>query len=141
MSVLVGVVRSLPHLETRWATAPASEEDDMTEPKESGGKTLGVKFSGPIHAQLSLICQLENMSLTDAIKLAVEQYIERKRTEGGLASRAAEAAAEIEQEAANRRAALEALFGTQPPQAEGEPAVEPDKPAGRTSRRRGDATS
>lgn len=113
----------------------------MTEPKETGGKTLGVKLSAPVHAQLTLICQLENQSLTDAIKVAIEQFIERKRSEGNLASRAAEAAAEIEREAAQRRNALEALFGSQASEAPAEPAGESDKPVKATSRRRGDATS
>lgn len=77
----------------------------------SGYKTIGVKLPDPIHAQLTLVAQLDEMSLTDAIRAAIDGYLERKRGEGDLAARAAQALEEIEREATARRDALQALFG------------------------------
>jgi hypothetical protein len=78
----------------------------------SGGvKTLGIKLPDDLHAQLVLIAGLDGLSLTDAIRQAIDGYIERKRGEGDLAERAARALEEIEREATQRRDALQALFG------------------------------
>jgi hypothetical protein len=86
----------------------------MTEAQgaQTGGyKTIGVKLPDPVHAQLTLVAQLDEMSLTDAIRAAIDGYLERKRSEGDLAARAAQALEEIEREATARRDALQALFG------------------------------
>jgi hypothetical protein len=102
----------------------------MTEAQGSnqgGTKTLGIKLPDEVHAQLVLIASLEQVSLTDLIKQAIDVFLEHKRSDQALAARAAEAAREVEREAALRRDALTALFGQQP-QSEGE--------AG-TTRRRG----
>lgn len=97
----------------------------------SGGvKTLGIKLPDELHAQLVLIAGLDGMSLTEAIRQAIDAYIERKRGEGDLAARAAQALAEIERDAAMRRDALQSLFGPAQPAAE-EAAGEPGKSTGR----------
>jgi len=86
----------------------------MSEPKpdaKSGVKTLGIRLPDELHAQFALVAQLDGLSLTDAIRRAVEFYVEAKRSEGDFAERAREALAEIEREAAARRAAIEGLFG------------------------------
>ena len=105
----------------------------MTEggqPAAAGTKTLGVALPDELHAQFVMVAGLKNLSLKDAVRQAVESWIEQGRTE--LAERAHEALEEIEREAASRRDALQALFGAQP---------ETASEAG-TSRRRGkDATS
>jgi hypothetical protein len=77
------------------------------------GKTLGVKLSDETHAQLVLIAGLEQVSLADLIRQAIEVYLAQKRGDGALAARAAEAAQEIEREATLRREALNSLFGSQ----------------------------
>lgn len=108
----------------------------MTEggqPANQGVKTLGIKLPDELHAQLVLIAGLEGLSLTDAIKQAIDGYIERKRGEGDLAARAAQALEEIEREAAQRRGALEALFGQHVPVAASEVTS--------TRRRRGEQSS
>jgi hypothetical protein len=87
----------------------------MTDPKsdaKNGVKTLGIRLSDDLHAQFSLAAQLDGLSLTDAIRKAVELYVEAKRSEGDFAQRANAALAEIEREANSRRAAIEALLGT-----------------------------
>jgi hypothetical protein len=85
----------------------------MTDSKDTrnGVKTLGIRLPAGLHAQFALIAQLDGLSLTDAILRAVEFYVESKRSESDFAERAATALAEIEREAAARRAAIEGLFG------------------------------
>lgn len=89
----------------------------MTDPKDArnGVKTLGIRLPGELHAQFALVAQLDGLNLGDAVLRAVELYVESKRSESDFAARAAAALTEIEREAANRRAAIEGLFGDTPP--------------------------
>lgn len=84
----------------------------MTDPKDArnGVKTLGIRLPGELHAQFALVAQLDGLSLGDAVLRAVEHYVDSKRNESDFAERAAAALAEIEQEAAARRSAIEGLF-------------------------------
>jgi Flp pilus assembly protein TadD len=75
--------------------------------------------------------QLDELSLGDALRKAVELYVETKQSEPDFASKAAAALEEIEREAAARRGAIQALFGQST-------STEEAKPAGR--RRGGDAS-
>jgi len=121
MSRLVGVMRPRVLLPARVAGRISTEEVfPMTDAQganpttsQSGGKTLGVKLSDEVHAQLVLIAGLEQMSLADLIRQAIDVFLEHKRSDQTLAARAAEAAREVEREAALRRDALSALFGPQ----------------------------
>jgi hypothetical protein len=102
----------------------------MTEGNQSapaGTKTLGVALPDELHAQFGLVAGLKNLSLKDAVRQAVELWIQQSRSE--LAERAQEAMAEIERDAALRRDALAALFGPQTSEA-----TELSKPAGRRGR-------
>lgn len=76
-----------------------------------GVKTRAVSLPDELHAQITLVAKLDGVSWQDAVRQAVEEYVARKRDEGDLAARAAEALAEIERDAAARRDALTALFG------------------------------
>jgi hypothetical protein len=106
----------------------------MTDPKDTrnGVKTLGIRLPGELHAQFALVAQLDGLSLTDAILRAVEHYVETKRGERDFAERAAAALAEIEREAAARRAAIEELFGQKP-----EEEATTSKPASSRARKTG----
>src|SRR5690348_2567095 len=84
----------------------------MSEPTGRGGvKTLAIRLQDELHAQLVLVASLEGQSLTDTIRQAIEELIERKRAGGDLAAQAAKALEEIEQETQARREALQALLG------------------------------
>ncbi|MBX7268794.1 hypothetical protein KIF24_24095 [Micromonospora sp. Llam7] len=100
----------------------------MTEPRNSGVKTLGIKVPDSLHAQFTLVAQLDGISLGDAALRAVELYVETKRSEPDFAARATAALEEIEREAAARRGAIQGLFGEAAPAAE---------PAADTTERRG----
>ncbi len=68
------------------------------------------------------------MSLNDTLRQAVLALIEVKRAGGDLAAQAAKALAEMEQEAAMKRAALQALMG--PVDVSGQPTL--TEPSGDT---------
>lgn len=90
----------------------------MTDPNaKTGVKTLGIRLPDELHAQFVLVAGLDGLSLTDAIRKAVELYVESKRSEGDFAERATAVLEEIEREAAVRRAAIEGLFGQSTAQA------------------------
>ncbi|MEU4517373.1 hypothetical protein AB0F52_01490 [Amycolatopsis sp. NPDC024027] len=103
----------------------------MSEPR-SNVKTLGVKLPDALHAQFSLVAQLDQISLADAVLRAVELYVSTKRQEEDFAARATAALEEIEREAAARRGAIEGLFGD---------ASDKPETAPRTASRRKSATS
>ena len=87
----------------------------MTDPSKV--KTLGIRLPDELHTQFVLVASLDGLSLTDAIRRAVELYVETKRSEGDFAERATAALEEIEREAATRRSAIEGLFGQEVAQA------------------------
>ncbi|WP_410623221.1 hypothetical protein [Amycolatopsis sp. cmx-8-4] len=99
----------------------------MTDPTgKNGVKTLGIKLPPGLHAQFALVAQLDGINLSVAVLRAVEFYVAHKRSEPDFNQRAAEALAEIEQEAAARKAAIEGLFGEASPEddATAEPATD-----------------
>jgi hypothetical protein len=101
----------------------------MTEPPgKNSVKTLGIKLPPELHAQFALVAQLDGLNLTDAIRRAVEFYVASKQGESDFAARAQAALDEIEREAAARREAITALFGSTAP------AEEDAKAGGRTRR-------
>ena len=55
----------------------------MTDPSKV--KTLGIRLPDELHTQSALVAQLDGLSLTDAIRRAVELYVETKRSEGDFA--------------------------------------------------------
>jgi predicted transcriptional regulator len=62
----------------------------MSEPTgREGVKTLAIRLSDELHAQLALVASLEGQSLTDTIRQAIYELIERKRADGELAAQAA----------------------------------------------------
>ena len=78
-------------------------------------KTLAIKLEDDTHAQLVVLAQLDELTLADVLRQAVEQYVDRKRGEGDLAARAAGVLEEIEREAGARREAIQALFAQREP--------------------------
>jgi hypothetical protein len=74
-------------------------------------KTLAIRLEEEQHAQLGMIAKLEELTVTDAIRQAIDQWIESKRSNPELQARAEAVLADIEQEAATRRGAISALLG------------------------------
>ena len=74
-------------------------------------KTLAIRLEEDQHAQLSMIAQLEELTVTDAIRQAIDQWVESKRSNPQLQQRAEAVLEAIEHEAATRRGAIAALLG------------------------------
>jgi predicted transcriptional regulator len=91
-------------------------------------KTLAIKLEDDTHSQLVVLAQLDGLTLADVLHLAVEQYVERKRSEGDLEARAASVLEEIEREATARREAIQALFAPSEVKAEAATPAEPTVP-------------
>lgn len=79
-----------------------------------GVKTLAIRLEPEIHAQLFLIAQLRESTITDEIRTAIEAHIAGAKVAPELAARAGSVLDDIEREAVARRAAIATLFGTTP---------------------------
>ncbi len=84
-------------------------------------KTLAIRLEDDVHAQLAMVAQLDGTTVTEEIRQAIEAHLTRKRESGELSERANAVLAEIEQEAAAKRDAIQALFhqATTPPPSKG----------------------
>ena len=83
-------------------------------------KTLAIRLEDDMHAQLSMIAQLEELTVTDAIRQAIESWIEAKRSNPELSAKAEAVLADIERDAASRRDAIASLFESGQPKAGGQ---------------------
>jgi predicted transcriptional regulator len=95
-------------------------------------KTLAIRLEDDLHAQLTMVAQLGELTITDAIRQAIDQWIETKRSQPELAARAQSVLDEIENDAAQRRSAIATLFGGS---SDSSPAAE-NQPEGETPQRR-----
>jgi hypothetical protein len=91
-------------------------------------KTLAIRLEEEQHAQLAMIAQLEELTVTDAIRQAIEQWVESRRSNPELQRRAEAILADIDREAATRRGAIAAFISGDAPSAGA-------KGSGTTSRR------
>jgi hypothetical protein len=96
-------------------------------------KTLAIRLDDDLHAQLSVIATLSELTITDAIRQAIEKWVDEKRSQPELTSRAQLVLDEIERDAAQRRSAIATLFGGP---SDDTPATEPAEPEGTTPLRR-----
>ncbi|MFD3399869.1 hypothetical protein ACFWUU_04280 [Kribbella sp. NPDC058693] len=75
-------------------------------------KTIGVQIPNDLHSQASMIAKLDDISLRDACIRGLRIYVEQKQAEPDFKARVAKALEDIEREAAERRGAIESLFGS-----------------------------
>ena len=73
-------------------------------------KTMAIRLDDDLHAQLTVLAQLDETTITDIIRRSIENFVTAKREEPDIAARAEAVLAEIDQEAANRRDAISTLF-------------------------------
>jgi hypothetical protein len=76
-------------------------------------KTMAIRLEEDQHAQLSMIAQLEELTVVDAIRQAIDQWVESRRNNPQLQQRAEAVLAEIERDASTRRGAIAALLGNE----------------------------
>lgn len=77
-------------------------------------KTLAIRLEDEQHARLTILARLSDVSVTDAIRQAIDTHVAAMAADPAIAARAAALQEEIEQEAAQQRAAIAGLFGDTP---------------------------
>ncbi len=91
-------------------------------------RPLSVRMTEDTRAQLDIIAQLNERSVTEEVREALEHWLERSKSDPQVLKRASAVKAEIEREAATKRGAIAAIFD----QPKGTPAKESSTaPAGR----------
>lgn len=83
-------------------------------------KTLAIRLEDEQHARLSILSKLAEVSLTDAIRDAIEAHLAKLAADPEIAAKAEVLAAEIDREAAEQRSAITALFGDAKPAPRGQ---------------------
>ena len=73
-------------------------------------RPLSVRMTEDVRAQLDIIAQLNDRSVTDEVRFAIEHWIEKSKTDPKVLERATTVRAEIEREAATKRGAIAAIF-------------------------------
>ncbi|MFI5558509.1 hypothetical protein ACIA2T_04455 [Amycolatopsis japonica] len=74
-------------------------------------KTLAVRITEDLRAQLDIVAQLTGRSATEEIRLALEHWIEKTKADPVILKKAEAVKAEIERDAKTRRNAIAAIFG------------------------------
>ena len=80
--------------------------------RPAGVKTLAIRLEPDLHAELTLIAQLREQTITDEIREAIETHIVRIKSDPAWANKADDVLVEIERQAAKQRDAFARLFGT-----------------------------
>ena len=74
-------------------------------------KTLAIRLDDDVHARLVILAKLADISLTDAIRQAIETQIQVMSSDPDLQAKADALRKEIEREAREQQRALSLLFG------------------------------
>lgn len=74
-------------------------------------RTLAVRITEDLRAQLDIVAQLTGRSTTEEIRLALEHWIEKVKSDPAIQKKAEAIRAEIERKAQTRRKAIAAIFG------------------------------
>jgi ferric-dicitrate binding protein FerR (iron transport regulator) len=78
-------------------------------------RPLSVRITDGLRAQIEVIAQLNDRSVTEEIRLALEAWVETSKSDPKVLQRAEAVRAEIEREAKTKQSAIEAIFGGAPP--------------------------
>ena len=93
-------------------------------------KTLAIRLDDELHAQLSVLAQLRESTITDEIRLALDAHLLSCKASPELGGRAQAVLDEIERDSQARQAAIATLFGGE---VGGEPATTPAPVAAKAS--------
>ena len=88
-------------------------------------RTLAVRITDGLRAQLDVIAQLNDRTVTEEIRLALEAWVETSKSDPKVLARAETVRAEIERDAKTKQSAIEAIFGAAAPAK-----ASPRKPSG-----------
>lgn len=82
-------------------------------------RPLSVRMTDGLRAQLEVFAQLNDRSVTEEIRLALEAWVEASKSDPKVLERAETVRAEIEREAQTKRSAIAAIFGSDAPAPKG----------------------
>lgn len=103
-----------------------SEQNQPAATAHSGQlRTLAVRITEELRAQLDIIAQLTGRTATEEIRLALEHWIEKTKSDPAILKKAEAVRAEIERDAETRRKAIASIFS-------GEPASRAKSPSSRS---------
>ena len=111
----------------------------MSEPTTGASgqlRTLAVRITEDLRAQLDVVAQITGRSATEEIRLALEYWVQKIKSDPATLQRAEAIRAEIEREAQTRRNAIAAIFGggdTTTDEAEETPPSRPATRRGKTT--------
>ncbi|QXT64197.1 hypothetical protein [Tessaracoccus palaemonis] len=74
-------------------------------------KVLSVRTSEDTRAQLEVLAQLNERSVTEETRIALEHWVEKSKADPAVLKRAEQVRAEIEREAETKRNAITAVLG------------------------------
>ena len=77
-------------------------------------KTLAIRLEDEQHARLTVLARIREVSVTDAIRTAIEAHITAISQDPEVTAKVQALAADIERDVAEQHAALQSLFGTEP---------------------------
>ncbi|MFE7622543.1 hypothetical protein [Streptomyces sp. NPDC057509] len=105
-------------------------------------RTLAVRITEDLRAQLDVVAQITGRSTTEEIRMALEHWIEKTKSDPASLQKAAAIRAEIEREAETRRKAIAAIFGNEnSAEKESDEETEASTSAGRPAARRSKTSS
>lgn len=82
-------------------------------------RTLAVRITDDLRAQLDVIARLNDRSVTEEIRIALESWVETSKSDPKVLQRAETVRAEIGREAETKRNAISSIFGASAPSASG----------------------
>lgn len=75
-------------------------------------RTLAVRMTDDLRAQLDVLAQLNDRSVSEEIRIGLEAWVETSKSDPKVLRRAETVRAEIEREAKTKQSAIEAIFGS-----------------------------
>lgn len=78
-------------------------------------KTLAIRLEDEQHARLTILARIREVSVTDAIRAAIEAHVTMLSQDPEIAAKAKSLVAEIERDAKQQQDALSALFADDAP--------------------------
>ena len=85
---------------------------ETTQGGTAAQKVLSVRTSEDTRAQLEVLAQLNQRSVTEETRIALEYWVEKSKSDPAVRQRAEQVRAEIEREAETKRNAILAVLGT-----------------------------
>lgn len=108
----------------------------MAEPKNSDVRTIALRVSPDYHAQITLVAQVDEITLVDLMQRAIDKYVAERRAAPDFQEKVAAALADAEEQMARTRAMLLGAVSTEG--AAAEPSA--DAPATGRGRRKDEAS-